>query len=109
MSRFTVYLVAGCALGEMESNVRFRELVMVSDATETTLNNQYEPREMVKHEALHTSCLVPKIQRIALLSWPRADLAHCRVRSLERRPLQALLQSPGRENSWIAVGRAGCW
>jgi hypothetical protein len=40
MSRFAVYLVAGCAFGEMESNVRFRELVMVSDATETTYTQE---------------------------------------------------------------------
>jgi hypothetical protein len=73
---------------------------MVSDATETTRNSQYAPREFSRHESLHTSCLVPKIQRDSLLSWPRADLAHCRVRSLERQPLRALLQSPGRSNSW---------
>jgi len=40
-SRFAVYLVEGYAFGEMESNVRFRELVMLSDATETTVNDQY--------------------------------------------------------------------
>lgn len=44
MSRFAVYLVAGCALGDIESNVRFRELVMVSDAMETRPDNQCAPR-----------------------------------------------------------------
>jgi hypothetical protein len=48
VSRFAVYLVAGCELGDMESNVRFRELVMVSDATETTRNSQYAACEVLE-------------------------------------------------------------
>lgn len=107
MSRFTLYLVAGCALGDMESNVRFRELVMVSNATETTRNSQYARRGISEYGPLYTSCLVPKIQRTSLLSRSRADLAHCRVWSLERRPLRALLQGPGHENSWGFGGRTG--
>jgi hypothetical protein len=61
MSRLAVYLVAGCALGEMESNVRFRELVMVSDAMETRGHNQYAPCGGVRHEAQRTSRLISEI------------------------------------------------
>lgn len=53
-SRLAVYLVAGCALGDMESNVRFRELVMVSDAMETTPDNQYAPQVPVSIERAYS-------------------------------------------------------
>jgi hypothetical protein len=34
-SRFAIYLVAGYSLGDIDSNVRFREFVMVSAVIET--------------------------------------------------------------------------